>query len=939
MSVFPSVVMAYRHLALPRDRTRLVLGCRLVSGAGGVPRRLASLDELAKALTTLGLRMDSDPRDDGGRTPVQGRLRVNHTEWALWVREQHGKPVDDARVEKAREQLAEMCDWIGPVYVSTLPSGAQEWVCPLPSVLLVRLHAQLTKAEIKDALATLHEFGFAEQRVRSRDLGGRYLELRESLRRTVFDLLPELSKKLQHAIARLDYEFLPHTSPYLYEPGDLHFGAQWNMPLIQAPAAWDITRGDPSVVIAVLDSGCELGHPDLDVLRGFNLRTPGQDGRTVRNAVGRLDAHGTNVAGIAAAIMDNTPSPIGVAGVAAGCRVLPMASDGATDLQVAFGINRAVREGARVINISLSAWFLSAMSGEVGDAIVAADAAGVLICASAGNGDLRGIVSPARHPLVMACGGSDRTDARWSTTLPSGARFGSHYGDEVIGGVPSGISVVAPAWDLFPSVGMPTTDLIGTEGEVALPSPAGDYWVIGGFSMTSAAAPHVAGVAALLFSLHPSLDGREVRRIIERTADKVGPVPYTVVDGFPNGTRNEEMGYGRLNAFRAVDLADVMIRDWIDDDGEEPSSPPDGRFWVSPDIVVRPEDDGLFVPSDPLLSSQLTADQDNFVYVRVANKGPQVARNVRVSLRAVVGAAAFVYPDDWERTNDVHLAPEPITTTFGSVAANTSVLASFRIPREQANVLAAWSASARHPCLLAQVHADNDHAFTGARDSDDALITRRNNLAQRNLQVVHRMSAPLMHEYIVDVNHEAEEDAEILLRIDAGLLAQEGVVTVCVLEAPPSEGPSSDVPSVFRHRQPGSSRSCAHRLVLLDAARVASYQCDCETVLTLPAGAELSVGTSARARIVRASGAERSGAHARNTHGTSDRCVRLVKSDATLTVARPPGSRLRVTLRCESPAQFATRRYAVHLWREDVRRGAIGRIVGGVTLLMEPHEE
>lgn len=878
MSLFPSVITAYRRLALPRDHTRLVLGCRSVADRDGVPRRLASLDELAKALGAVGLRVDGDPRDEGERNPMQAQPRVNHTQWALWVRDEHGKPVDDGRVGKAREQLAELCDWIGPVYVSTLPSGQEERVCPLPSVLLVRLQAQLSKAEIEEALATLHQFGFERQPLRSRDLGGHYLELRDSLRRTVFDLVPELAKKLQQGIARLDYEFLPHTSPYLYEPGDPHFAAQWNMSLIQAPAAWDLTRGDPSVVIAVLDSGCELGHPDLDVLRGFNLRNPGQDGRTVRNAFDRLDAHGTNVAGIAAATIDNAPSPIGVAGVAGRCRVLPMASDGATDLQVAFGINRAVREGARVINISMSGWFVSAMSGEVGDAIAAADAAGVLICASAGNGDVRGIVSPARHPLVMACGGSDRTDARWSTTLPSGERRGSHYGDEVIGGVPSGISVVAPAWDLFPDVGMPTTDLIGTEGSVALPSPVGDYWVIGGFSMTSAAAPHVSGVAALLLSLHPTLHSRDVRRIIERTADKVGPIPYTVVDGFPNGTRNEEMGYGRLNAFRAVDLADVMIRDWSDDDGQEPSTPPGGRFWVSSDIVVRPEDDGLFVPNAPLLSSQLTAGQDNFVYVRVVNTGPQSARNVRVDLRAVVGAAAFAYPDDWERTDAAHLAPEPITSTFASMAADTTVLARFRISAEQADVLASWSARAQHPCLLAQVQADNDHAFTGARDSNDALITRRNNLAQRNLQVVHRTSAPLMHEYMVDVSHELEEETEIQLRVDAGVLAAEGVVTVCVSEAPWKQSP---VPS---------------------------------------------------ARIVRAIGTEPESAQKQHAQGASDQCVRLVKSEAAIAVTRPPGTRLRVTLRCESAAPFATRRYAVHLWREDARRG----VVGGVTLLLAP---
>ncbi len=910
MPVFPTLFTAPPHPALPRDASRLLLGCTLKVGRDGVPKRAASLDTIEKTLKTLGLRVDSDPRRDKLMDLDSARARINHTQWALWVRDTIGKPVDDGRIAKAREKLDEFCDWIGPVYVSTLPSGQQERVCPLPNVLLVTLHPQLSGPEIDHALLVLREFGLDEHAERSRDLRARYMVLRDRMKRTVYDLVDEIAQILEHAISRLEFEHMPHASPWLYEPRDPHYAAQWNMPIIHAPEAWDITRGDPSVVIAVLDSGVDLSHPDLDTLPGVNLRDPTINGRPVPGMFGPLNPHGTHVAGIAAAIVDNAPTPLGIVGVAGRCRLLPLAFDGATDAQVAAGINRAVAEGARVINISMSGWWYSVLSGEVGDAIIAADAAGVVLCASAGNGDVRGIVSPARHHLVMACGGSDRTDARWSTVLPTGEIRGSNYGDETFGGVRSGISVVAPAWDLFPSVGMPTTDMVGTAGHEAFPSPAGDYWVIGGFTATSAATPHVSGVAALLFSRYPTLNGNEVRRIIERTADKVGPVPYAVVDGFPNGTRNEEMGYGRLNAFRAVDFADVMIRDWSGDTGEEPSTPPGGRFWVSPDIVVRPENDGVFAPADPLLSSQLLADAENFVYVQVLNNGPAVARNVRVTLRAVIGAASFVYPEDWQRTDESHISPEEMTVDFPTVPVGEPVRAVFRFTVEQSTQLAAWSDRGQHPCLLAEVQADNDHAFAASRDSGDSLIARRNNLAQRNLQVVRRTSAPLMHAYAVDVSHEGEADDELFVRIDAGALARDGLVTLCVDPVVDRPSPSAtDQQRTLTHVTPTPRTRCEHRLVLLDPARVASYQCGCETVFTLPAGAELAVGSPGRTRIVRTEGAVPADAQ------DGDQCVRVVKSDALLVIARP-----------------TDRRYAVHLWREDATR----HLLGGVTLVIEP---
>ena len=73
-----------------------------------------------------------------------------------------------------------------------------------------------------------------------------------------------------------------------------------------------------------------------------------------------------------------------------------------------------------------------------------------------------------------------------------------------------------------------------------------------GFQGTSAAVPHLSGLAGLIFSVYPDASPEEARNIIERTADKVGTLPYVINRRHPSGRWNIEMGYGRINALRAV---------------------------------------------------------------------------------------------------------------------------------------------------------------------------------------------------------------------------------------------------------------------------------------------------------------------------------------------------------------------------------------------------
>ncbi len=199
------------------------------------------------------------------------------------------------------------------------------------------------------------------------------------------------------------------------------------------------------------------------------------------------------------------------------------------------------------------------------------------------------------------------------------------------------------------------------------------------------------------------------------------------------------MGYGRISVLRALNFADTFIRDYPADTGTEPSNPPGGNFWDFSDIVVRITDDGLFNPSNPAQSKNVEQGQDNFIYVQVTNNGPRDATNVTVNCRITPWVGIhFIYPQDWTLTDAMHVQPAAVTSTFANIPAGSSVLAKFKILAADTNVLYGWQYSNPwHPCLLAEVRADNDYAFaTASFAAGDHLSKRFNNLAQRNLSVI-----------------------------------------------------------------------------------------------------------------------------------------------------------------------------------------------------------
>ncbi|MFO0873026.1 MAG: S8 family serine peptidase [Phycisphaerales bacterium] len=279
---------------------------------------------------------------------------------------------------------------------------------------------------------------------------------------------------------------------------------------IDATNAWDSTTGSASIVIALLDSGLN-DHPEITgrILVGTNI--PQQNGNTADGC----SSHGTHVAGIAAATGNNG---IGVAGVCWNAQLLPIVVvNPCTGLEsyVADGLTWAADHGADIANMSLQ---YSAGTEYLHAAVQYAAAAGMVLVAAAGNNN-SGVAYPAKWPECIAVAATDNQDKRWAS---------SNFGPE--------IDVAAPGWQVY--------SLNGSDS----------YAYKTGTSM---ATPHVSGIAALLWSIKPTLTADQIRALIETTCDDIA------TPGFDNLT-----GHGRVNAASAVAalLASIVPGD-LNEDG------------------------------------------------------------------------------------------------------------------------------------------------------------------------------------------------------------------------------------------------------------------------------------------------------------------------------------------------------------------------------------
>lgn len=171
---------------------------------------------------------------------------------------------------------------------------------------------------------------------------------------------------------------------------------------------------------------------------------------------------------------------------------------------------------------------------------------------------------------------------------------------------------------------------------------------------TSMAAPHVAGIAALILSVNPCLSGKQVRDIIEKTCQKVGSYNYSITSGRPNGNWNNHMGYGLVDAYAAVQLAqamnsptlDLMVRDGNDDFGIQPNNTNE-TIWNSPDIWVRNQEDGLLI-QEHQNPKYFSNGNPNHIYVRVSNKSCSVSsENEQLKLYFAINRTWLRWSSSW----------------------------------------------------------------------------------------------------------------------------------------------------------------------------------------------------------------------------------------------------------------------------------------------------
>ncbi|MFO0874911.1 MAG: S8 family serine peptidase [Phycisphaerales bacterium] len=297
-----------------------------------------------------------------------------------------------------------------------------------------------------------------------------------------------------------------------YVPNDPGFGNCWQLSTgtdidVNAPEAWDVTEGSSSVIVAILDCGVQQNHPDIHQL------TPGEDETSLAwlgfngGPIFDYDNHGTSVAGLVSAYIDNS---LGGVGVCPGCRTLAVkiAYDDdpdpfwtSQDSWVADGIYDAQSRGARITN---SSFFMG--SSAITTTAYSTTSGSMLHFASAGNGGDDGIGDPSlSYPASLAaCQAVAALNS--SGTLTSFSNWGA------------GLDFAAPGTGTY------TTDRTGSAGYAS-----GDYTY---FSGTSAASPIAAGVAALIWSGDTSKNAGQILSIMQSTAKDLGPGGYDTTYGY-----------------------------------------------------------------------------------------------------------------------------------------------------------------------------------------------------------------------------------------------------------------------------------------------------------------------------------------------------------------------------------------------------------------------
>lgn len=347
------------------------------------------------------------------------------------------------------------------------------------------------------------------------------------------------------------------------EPNDPYYldGQQWDMNAIEIKNAWNITRANNDVLVAVIDTGVDYNHPDLigRVVLGKNFINDSED---------PLDdhGHGTHVAGTIGAITNNG---IGISSTSWGAKILAIkACDNNGDCvtsNVVRGVSYALEKGAKIINISIagvgSCRKENFFSGDrvYEDVIRDANSRGSIVIVAAGNHNQDAVNEvPGACEGVISVAATNNTNTRWFSNDSSGSNFGSK------------IDIAAPGASIL------STSI--NQG----------YSIRNGTSM---AAPHVSGVAALLLSHNKDLTLDQMKNCLISSSKKITSDNY--IAGLLNAPGALTACGAKLNGVKAL-VSPSMIPTLIPTSVANNNTIPDGNYSVSGTIFIDQNGNEIF---------------------------------------------------------------------------------------------------------------------------------------------------------------------------------------------------------------------------------------------------------------------------------------------------------------------------------------------------------
>jgi len=543
---------------------------------------------------------------------------------------------------------------------------------------------------------------------------------------------------------------------YLHNTGQLinngHYGTADAD--IDAPEAWEITKGSSNITIAVIDDGVTDNHPDLPSSRqirlsgsNFSSGDPNDPSPLWDFDLEVWENHGNCCAGIIGATQDNWE---GVSGIAPQCKIMPIKvtldSKSKTD-EYSQAITFAFDHGANIISnswgfLDQNPYLIPALRTAIEDAIEG----GCLVIFAAGNEadqnnyDIGYVIFPANIgvPGLITVAASDRDDlqANYSPTsemidVSAPSSTDANNVDED-GNVWTMDYPGEDGWNPWPY----STDYPPLWEE--LPNSGTNYLsYTGRMSGTSAAAPQVAGCAALALSVNPNLSIGQINDLIRFKSDKVGGYNYDFNYLMPG--HSNELGYGRLNCFKMVETAasmvspnfDLYTKDLEEDFGIEPNEAEGAPMWISPDIWIRNQNDGI--------ANQVTQNPEYgsiaYVYVRVTNIGATPSSGGQVMLYWAKASADLAWPEHWDGS-----IIDPLMGAMIGQANIPQIL-----PGKETIITLPWSSipdpalyegvgdNPWHFCILSRIVSGSDPMATPEGSSVYQNTFNNNNIAWKNV--------------------------------------------------------------------------------------------------------------------------------------------------------------------------------------------------------------